>query len=154
MEHLRAGEHISPAIRTVRTILRLPLWFKKLHATFLRWFSRPRGRNDAWASLLEVFHPKTAFQERKLVVQREAYRAAWHEAWRTEGLDFVLTVPHALPAVPTDPKASDKATLVSANYAFLYNVVRGCVHSCSVFYANPPGVLAGLPCGRASRRLC
>ncbi len=124
MAPLRAGEHISPAVRTVRTILRLPLWLKKLHAKLLRWLSRPLGRNDAWASLLEVFHPKSALEERRLVVEREAYRATWHEVWNREGLDFVLTVPHALPAVPTDPKASDRATLVSANYAFLYNVVR------------------------------
>ncbi|TFK90340.1 amidase signature enzyme [Polyporus arcularius HHB13444] len=123
MAPLRAGEHISPAVRTVRTILRLPLWLKKLHAKLLRWLSRPLGRNDAWASLLEVFHPKSALEERRLVVEREAYRATWHEAWNREGLDFVLTVPHALPAVPTDPKASDRATLVSANYAFLYNVL-------------------------------
>ena len=124
MAPLRAGEFISPALRTVRTILRLPLWLKKVHATLLRWLSRPRGRNNAWASLLEVFHPKSTLEERRLVVEREAYRAAWHEAWNREGLDFVLTVPHALPAVPTDPRASDRATLVSANYAFLYNVVR------------------------------
>ena len=95
MAPLRAGEFISPALRTVRTILRLPLWLKKVHATLLRWLSRPRGRNNAWASLLEVFHPKSTLEERRLVVEREAYKAAWHEAWNREGLDFVLTVPHA-----------------------------------------------------------
>ena len=121
---LRTGEFISPALRTVRLILRLPLWLKKLQATFLRWFSRPRGRNDAWASLIEAFHPKSALDERKLVVARETYKAAWHAAWKREGLDFVLTVPHALPAVPRDPRASDRATLVSADYAFLFNIVR------------------------------
>ncbi|KAI0746876.1 amidase signature enzyme [Daedaleopsis nitida] len=120
---LRTGERISPALRTVRTLLRLPRWFKRLHATLLRWLSRPLGRNDAWAALLEVFHPKSAREERALVCEREAYRAAWHAAWTREGLDFVLTAPHALPAVPADPSASDRATLVSANYAFLYNVL-------------------------------
>ena len=59
-----------------------------------------------------------------LVLERDAYRAAWHDAWRREGLDFVLAPPHALPAMPVDPAASDRATLVSANYSFLYNVVR------------------------------
>ena len=123
MNRLRTGEYISPALRTVRLILRLPLWLKRFQARCLRWFSRPWGRNDAWAALLEVMHPKTTLAERELVVQREAYRAAWHEAWRREGLDFVLTPPHALPAMPVAPSASDTATLVSANYAFLYNVV-------------------------------
>nr|VWO95981.1 Protein kinase domain-containing protein [Ganoderma boninense] len=120
---LRTGEFISPALRTVRLILSLPLWVKKVQAKLLRWFSRPWGRNDAWASLIEVFHPKSTLDERRLVVEREAYKAAWHEAWRREGLDFVLTVPHSLPAVPRDPRASDRATLVSANYAFMYNVL-------------------------------
>ena len=108
----------------MRFILRLPLWFKKLQATFLRWFSRPWGRNDSWASLVEIFHPRTALEERKLIVERDAYRQAWHEAWQREELDLVLTVPHALPAISKDPEASSKATLVAANYAFLYNVVR------------------------------
>ena len=128
MNRLRSGEYISPALRTVRVILRLPLWLKRFQARCLRWFSRPWGRNDAWAALLEVMHPKTTLAERELVVQREAYRAAWHEAWRREGLDFVLTPPHALPAMPVAPSASDTATLVSANYAFLYNVVSAPLH--------------------------
>ena len=108
----------------MRLILRLPLWFKKLQAAFLRWFSRPWGRNDSWASLVEIFHPRTALEERKLIVERDAYRQAWHDAWHRDGLDLLLTVPHALPAMPKDPETSSKATLVAANYAFLYNVVR------------------------------
>ncbi|KAI8986893.1 amidase signature enzyme [Trametes punicea] len=123
LEPRRSGEFVNPALLTVRFILRLPLWLKKIQATFLRWFSRPRGRNESWASLLEIFHPRTALQERKLVVQRDAYRAAWHDAWHEQGLDLLLTVPHALPAMPKDPAASDQATLVSANYAFLYNIL-------------------------------
>ncbi|KAH9941326.1 amidase signature enzyme [Epithele typhae] len=120
---LRTGESISPALRTVRTILRLPLWLKRLQASFLRWWSTPKGRNDAWADLLACFHPRSALEEHGLVLQRDAYRARWHDAWRREGLDFVLTPVHALPAMPIEPEVSDKATLVSANYSFLYNVL-------------------------------
>ncbi|KAH9896951.1 amidase signature enzyme [Cubamyces lactineus] len=123
LEPRSSGEFVSPALLTVRLILRLPLWFKKLQATFLRWFSRPWGRNDSWASLVEIFHPRTALEERKLIVERAAYRQAWHDAWHREGFDLVLTVPHALPAIPKEPEASSKATLVAANYAFLYNVL-------------------------------
>lgn len=160
---LRTGEFISPALRTVRLILRLPLWLKKLQATFLRWFSRPRGRNDAWASLVEVFHPKSALDERRLVVAREAYKAAWHDAWKREGLDFVLTVPHALPAVPRDPRASDRATLVSADYAFLFNIVRDLqprafyCRCASVDFANERcffGILARLRRRDPARGIC
>ncbi|KAI0635257.1 amidase signature enzyme [Trametes polyzona] len=132
----RIGEFVNPALLTVRFILRLPLWLKQFNAMLLRWFSRPWGRNDAWAALLEVFHPRTAREERDLVVQRDAYRAAWHTAWRDAELDFLLTVPHALPAMPTDPKASDKATLVSANYAFLYNVLDCTAGAMPVTYVD------------------
>ncbi|KAH9852547.1 amidase signature enzyme [Lenzites betulinus] len=140
----RLGEFVGPALLTVRFILRLPLWLKRLNATFLRWFSRPWGRNEAWAALLEVFHPRTAYEERALVVERDAYRAAWFDAWRDAKLDLLLTVPHALPAVPMDPKASDKATLVSAGYAFLYNVLDCVAGAMPVTYvdaaqdAHPP----------------
>ncbi|KAI0372038.1 amidase signature enzyme [Pilatotrama ljubarskyi] len=136
LEPRRLGEYINPALLTVRFMLRLPLWLKKLNAAFLRWFSRPWGRNDAWASLLEIFHPRTALEERRLIVERDAYRAAWHEAWRREGLDLLLTVPHALPAIPKEPVASDKATLVSANYAFLYNVLDCTAGAMPVSYVD------------------
>ncbi|OBZ77774.1 Fatty-acid amide hydrolase 1 [Grifola frondosa] len=120
---LRTFESISPAIRTVRFMLRLPLFEKKLAAMLLRWFSRPLGRNDAWAGLFEVLHSKSAAEERRLIVQREEHKAAWHAAMREQGLDFILTVPHALPPVPKEKTASNRATLVSANYAFLYNIL-------------------------------
>lgn len=118
---LRSGETINEAILTVRSLLQLPLFAKRLMATLLRYTSRPAGRNDNWASLVEVFHPKTATEERELVVQRDAYRAAWHRAMKSQGIDFVLTVPHSLPPIPKGK--TGVASLVSANYAFLYNVV-------------------------------
>ncbi|OSD08106.1 amidase signature enzyme [Trametes coccinea BRFM310] len=119
----RTGETVNPALLTVRLLLRLPLFVKRLHATLLRWLSRPRGRNESWAALLETFHPRTPREERTLVGARDAFRAAWHDAWVAQGVDLVLTAPHALPAMPKEPAASEKATLVSANYAFLYNIL-------------------------------
>ncbi|KAI0646387.1 amidase signature enzyme [Trametes meyenii] len=136
LESKRMGEYVNPALLTVRFLLQLPLWLKKLGAAFLRWFSRPQGRNDAWASLIEIFHPRSALEERKLVIERDAYRAAWHTAWHSAGLDLLLTVPHALPAVPKEPAASDKATLVSANYAFLYNVLDCTAGAMPVSYVD------------------
>ena len=67
-------------------------------------------------------HPKSISEERMLVVQRDKYRAAWHERWADEGLDFVLTVPHALPALENG--SSEKVTLMSAGYTFIFNLVR------------------------------
>ena len=118
---LRTSEFISPALRTVRTMLLLPLFVKIIWAFLLRILSRPFGRNEAWASLLEVFHPKSVSEERSLISQRESYRAAWHRTWQEQNVDFVLTVPHALPPMPRGGSAT--ATLVSAEYAFLHNIV-------------------------------
>lgn len=120
----RLGEYVGPALRTVQLMLALPRFLKRLNAWFLRWWSHPKGRNDGWANLLAVFHPSSGLEQRRLVERREEYKAAWHEAWRAADLDFMLTVPHALPVLPKEPSASAQATLVSANYAFLYNVVR------------------------------
>ncbi|KAI0826525.1 amidase signature enzyme [Trametes gibbosa] len=145
----RVGEYVGPALLTVRLILRFPLWLKRLSATLLRWFSRPRGRNDAWAALMEIFHPRTAREERALVIERDKYRAAWFDAWREAGLDLMLTVPHALPAVPKEPAASDKTTLVSASSAFLYNVLDCAAGAMPVAYvdaaqdAHPPNYRRG-----------
>ena len=88
----------------------------------LRWFSRPAGRNDAFADLLSCIEPSGATAERALIVRRNAYREAWHQAMRKQEVDFVLTVPHALPPMPLG--GTGTATLISANYAFVYNIVR------------------------------
>lgn len=100
VEPLRTFETLGPAIRTVRWLLQLPLFVKRLYAWALRTFSRPYGRNEVWASLLEGFHAKSASEVCGLVVRRDEYRAAWFEAMREQRLDFVLTLPHALPAMP------------------------------------------------------
>lgn len=97
---LRTFESLGPAVSTVRTLLQLPHFLKRFYAWILRTFSRPFGRNEAWASLVEGFHPKSASEQWKLTIEREEYRAAWHRAMRDQGVDFVLTVPHALPPMP------------------------------------------------------
>lgn len=113
---------MSPTIGALLGAVKLPLFVKRGIASFLRWWSTPTGRNDDYADMLERFHPLTIAQEREAVVLREEYRARWAAALREQGTDFVLTVPHALPPMPKGQ--SGTATLVSANYVFLYNIVR------------------------------
>ncbi|PCH44912.1 amidase signature enzyme [Wolfiporia cocos MD-104 SS10] len=138
---LRSGETLNSAVSATRTMLALPLWFKQLYALYLRLFSRPAGRNDAWASLLECFHKKTTQQEQMLNVLKEDYRAAWHSARQSQGLDFVLTVPHALPPIPKG--GSGATTLVSASYVFLFNILDYTAGVVPVTYVN--GMLDALP---------
>lgn len=100
----------------------------------LRWFRLPRilqwaytfwvryVRRDAlYASLLADFREKTIKEYYALIAQREAYRAQWFAAWQEAGLDFLLTAPNALPAVPN---GGMKKGWKVCGYSFLFNLVR------------------------------
>lgn len=112
---------MNGAQHATQVLLSLPLWAKKFLAFMYRALSRPKGRNDPWAALIEVFHPKTVAEEHTQIAAREEFKAAWHQAWRDHSVDFVLTVPHALPPVPRG--GTGTASLVSASYCFLFNIV-------------------------------
>lgn len=64
----------------------------------------------------------TILEEREAVAARDEYRAQWHKKWQDEGLDFVLTVPHPLPAFEHGDGL--KASLMSTGITFLFNMVR------------------------------
>ncbi|KAJ3558890.1 hypothetical protein NM688_g666 [Phlebia brevispora] len=118
---LRRGEVINPAISLLVNTCCLPSIVRNAVASYIRWFSRPAGRNDVFADLLACLGRSTASEERALIVRRDEYRDKWREAMRAQGIDFVMSVPHALPPMPKD--GTGVATLVSANYAFLYNIL-------------------------------
>ena len=105
-------------MRGTRFLLQLPLFVKK----FLAMLTRSFTGDEVSASLIETSHSKTAAEERALVVARDEYRERWHDAWEAEGLDFVLTVPHPMPAIPTG--AAEKVTLLSAALGMICNIVR------------------------------
>ncbi|KAH8097074.1 amidase signature enzyme [Cristinia sonorae] len=119
LKPLSPKENINGAISSICTIVGLPLFVKRLLASSLRVFSRPAGRNDGWASIVEALHTKTSDEERDLIVQREHYKAAWRQAMKDQGIDFILCPVHALPPVPH--KKTAIATLIASNYCFMYN---------------------------------
>lgn len=55
------------------------------------------------------------------MAQREEYRRKWFEKWKEEGVDFVLTAPNALPAVP---HGGMKKGWKACGYTMLFNLVR------------------------------
>ncbi|KIJ63821.1 hypothetical protein HYDPIDRAFT_168263 [Hydnomerulius pinastri MD-312] len=114
---VRKDEKLDPVMTGIKSLLGMPLFVKK----FLAMLTRRLTGDEVWASMLEKLHMKTASEERALVVAREEYKARWHEAWEAEGLDFVLTVPHSLPAIPAG--TAEKVTLVSAGYMMLFNIL-------------------------------
>ncbi|KAJ6600883.1 hypothetical protein B0H10DRAFT_2082570, partial [Mycena sp. CBHHK59/15] len=59
---------------------------------------------------------------------RSSQRATWYERWSAEHLDFVLTVPHPLPAL--DNGTDKHASVMSAGPTFLFNMVSFPCSSC------------------------
>lgn len=86
------------------------------------WWVRYIKRDSVYAGLLDGWREKTIAEYWALVAQREAYRAKWFGAWNDAGLDFLLTVPNALPAVPNNGM---KYGFKSCGYTFLFNLVCG-----------------------------
>lgn len=125
---LRLTEATSPPTQTVLTLLRLPRLIKHLLSTILRSTNflcrllRLGAPPDPLsADLYSILHEKTVLEERELVGKRDTYRAEWHRKWIEEGIDFVLTVPHALPALENG--GSERATLMSAGYTFIFSLL-------------------------------
>ncbi|KAG1729522.1 amidase signature domain-containing protein [Suillus paluster] len=114
---VRKDEKLDPVMLGIKSLLGMPLWIKKILAMITR---RLTG-DEIQASMLETVHAKSPAEERELVVSRDEYRAKWHHAWEVEGLDFVLTVPHSLPAIPAG--SAEKVTLVSAAYMMIFNIL-------------------------------
>jgi len=105
---------LTPAATAIVDLLKLPKFFKKA-ISFLTRKSDPLS-----SELSTLMHQKTVLEDRENIVKRDQYRALWHKKWIDEGLDFVITVPYSLPAL--EHGASEKTTLISAGYTFLFSL--------------------------------
>jgi len=86
---MRPGEWEDPGARQMSWLMSIPRPFKYL---YYLWVKHVR-RDDIWAGLIRDWHPKTAFENWKLVARREAYRLKWFEWWNENQLDCLLTPP-------------------------------------------------------------
>lgn len=112
---MQPSEAAGAAATAIFNLLAMPRILKKA----LAFFTRPSDPLNA--DLLEIMNHQTIVEERVLVVKRDEYRAAWHDQWMHQGLDFVLTIPHPTPAM--EHGKSEKATLLSAGYTFIFSLV-------------------------------
>ncbi|KAH6908789.1 amidase signature domain-containing protein [Coprinopsis sp. MPI-PUGE-AT-0042] len=110
---LQPGERLGAAAQSIVDLFRLPRIVKKL----LAFFSSDPFTADSYESM----HPKTILENRAAIVARDEYRARWHKKWIDEGLDFVISVPHPLPAFEHGGAA--KATLHSVGMTFVFNML-------------------------------
>lgn len=116
MKPIRSGESNDAGMfEAIRTIA-LPRWLKRLYV----WYQRYIKRDEIYAGLIEGWHKKTIAEYWPLIAQREDYRRRWFEMWQKEKLDYVLTVPNSLPAVPHDGMKHGFKTL---GYTLMFNLV-------------------------------
>lgn len=108
-------------------MLRLPSFFRRLYISYVRYIKR----DEIYAGILDGWHEKKVVEFWPLVAKREQYKARWFDFWKEEELDFVLTVPNALPAVPHEGM---KNGFSSCGYTFLFNLVGILVVSCLPFF--------------------
>jgi hypothetical protein len=101
------------------SLLRLPRFVRRLIAFLAEYLAG----DTIGAKLVRALNPLSVLQERSLIVRRDAYRQSWFEACQKLGVDYVLTVPHPLPAF--EQGQTEKATLTSASYTLLFNFVCG-----------------------------
>ncbi|KAJ7187555.1 amidase signature domain-containing protein, partial [Mycena haematopus] len=109
------GETLNPPLQGTIGLLALPRLYKR----FMAWMHRVA--DPFYANLLEVMYPKSVLEERVLIARRDEFRSEWHEAWTEANLDFVLTVPHPLPALENG--TGEKASLMSTGSAFLFSIL-------------------------------
>ena len=120
---MHAFELNDSGMQQAMQMFALPNWIRRIYV----WFVRYIKRDEVYAGLLDGWYEKRISEYWPLVVQREDYRRRWFEMWNEEGLDFVLTVPNALPAVP---HGGMKEGFKACGYTFLFNLV--CLFSSSV----------------------
>jgi len=113
---IRTGESNDPGVRQAMIMFALPRWVKRVYA----WYLRHIRKDEIYAGLVENWYEKSVEEYLALVARREEYRARWFEMWKEEALDFVLTVPNALPAVP---HGGMKQGFKACNYTFLFNLL-------------------------------
>ena len=103
-------------MKATLALVNLPRIVKKLMASYYR------SSDPIFARLLDVLHPKSVLEVRRLVAKRDEFRLRWNNQWVEEGLDFVLTVPFPLPALKNG--TAEKASLMTAGYTLLFSLVK------------------------------
>lgn len=114
----RTGETDDAGAAEMNFYMELPRFARYLHYLWVKYVRR----DDLWAGLLKDFGPKTAAENWKLVSKREAFKETWKKWWGEQdgGMDFLLSVPNATPAVP---HGGMKDAVSSCGYTFLFNLV-------------------------------
>jgi Asp-tRNA(Asn)/Glu-tRNA(Gln) amidotransferase A subunit family amidase len=112
----RFGEWLDPGAEQMRRLAGLWTPLRYMYYLWVKYVQR----DHIWAGLVRNWRLQSAFENWKLVSQREVYRARWFEWWNEQGLDVIISPPNATPAVPHDGM---RDAVSSCGYTFLFNLV-------------------------------
>lgn len=113
---IRPFEFNDPGVVQALRMMNLPNILRKIYAFYVRYIKR----DQVYAGLIDGFSAKSAKETWTLIAQREAYKTQWFDFWDEQKLDFLLTVPNSLPAVP---HGGMKKGWRACGYSFLFNLV-------------------------------
>ena len=116
LKPLLTGEPNDPGMISAANWFRLPRFMQRIYALYIRYIRRDK----LYAYLLTGLYRQRVGELYKLANRREEYRAEWHKVWNDAGLDFLITAPNALPAIPHGGMKTDWR---ACGYAFLFNLV-------------------------------
>jgi Asp-tRNA(Asn)/Glu-tRNA(Gln) amidotransferase A subunit family amidase len=112
----RPGEWLDTGASQMRRLAGMFTPFRYLYYLWVKYVKR----DHVWAGLIRHWRAQSAFENWKLVSQREVYRARWFEWWNEHELDVIITPPNATPALPHDGMGD---AVSSCGYTFLFNLV-------------------------------
>ncbi|KAG6860721.1 hypothetical protein C0995_008164 [Termitomyces sp. Mi166 len=115
-KHIRSGESNDTGVVQALRMASLPCWIKRLYI----WYVRYIKRDEIYAGILDGFHERNVYDYWPLVAKREDYRRRWFEMLQEQKIDFVLTVPHSMPALPHNGM---KDGVKSFGYTLLFNLL-------------------------------
>ncbi|KAK9467686.1 amidase signature domain-containing protein [Lipomyces arxii] len=95
---------------------RFPRWIKKIWA----WLYLKVKGDKVIYTMLKDWNEKTMTEYMALVWEREGYRNQFYKAWKSSGIDFLVTVPNATPALPHNGMFQ---SFGSVGYSSLFNLV-------------------------------
>ncbi|KAG6852988.1 hypothetical protein C0991_007704 [Blastosporella zonata] len=116
LSHISPGESNDTGVEQAVRMASLPAWVRLLYV----WYVRYIKRDEIYAGLLDGFHERSVYDYWPLIAQREDYRRRWFEMLQEEKLDFVLTVPNSMPALPHNGM---KDGVKAFGYTLLFNLL-------------------------------
>ncbi|KAH6853492.1 amidase signature domain-containing protein [Chaetomium sp. MPI-CAGE-AT-0009] len=140
----RPGEWLDAGASQMKRLASLWSPFRYIYYLWVKYVQR----DHIWAGLIRHWRAQSAFENWKLVSQREVYRAKWFEWWNEQGLDVIISPPNATPAVPHDGM---RDAVSSCGYTFLFNLLDYSAGVLPITHVDK--ALDGLPASFSAKNL-